>query len=101
MKCKVISVATSRNAAAVFLQVHIHLDSNNQKKKQRTDLWNSSSAKKQGTGLSSWGGSCKSWIENYSAAPFDSNKRNQLKTSQSALFNCCEQGVLELFLKVT
>lgn len=34
-----------------FLQVHIHVDNGNQKKKQRTDLWNSSSSKRQGTGL--------------------------------------------------
>uniref|UniRef100_A0A663MT05 Regulator of telomere elongation helicase 1 n=1 Tax=Athene cunicularia TaxID=194338 RepID=A0A663MT05_ATHCN len=37
-----------------FLQVHIHLDNSNQKKKQRTDLWNSLSAKKQGKTLSYW-----------------------------------------------
>ncbi|XP_064888285.1 regulator of telomere elongation helicase 1 isoform X3 [Columba livia] len=37
-----------------YYKVHIHLDSNNQKKKQRTDLWNSSSAKKQGKTLSYW-----------------------------------------------
>uniref|UniRef100_A0A663DMN3 Regulator of telomere elongation helicase 1 n=1 Tax=Aquila chrysaetos chrysaetos TaxID=223781 RepID=A0A663DMN3_AQUCH len=35
-------------------KVHIHLDNSNQKKKQRTDLWNSSSAKKQGKTLSYW-----------------------------------------------
>ncbi|XP_009997011.1 PREDICTED: regulator of telomere elongation helicase 1 [Chaetura pelagica] len=35
-------------------KVHIHLDNNNQKKKQRTDLWNSSSTKKQGKTLSYW-----------------------------------------------
>ncbi|NXY47279.1 RTEL1 helicase, partial [Ceuthmochares aereus] len=32
-----------------YYKVHIHLDNSNQKKKQRTDLWNSSSSKKQGT----------------------------------------------------
>uniref|UniRef100_A0A8B9NZ86 Regulator of telomere elongation helicase 1 n=1 Tax=Apteryx owenii TaxID=8824 RepID=A0A8B9NZ86_APTOW len=37
-----------------FLQVHIHLDNGNQKKKQRTDLWNSSAVKKQGKTLSYW-----------------------------------------------
>ncbi|XP_065705862.1 regulator of telomere elongation helicase 1 isoform X5 [Patagioenas fasciata] len=37
-----------------YYKVHIHLDSSNQKKKQRTDLWNSSSAKKQGKTLSYW-----------------------------------------------
>uniref|UniRef100_A0A8C8B7W6 Regulator of telomere elongation helicase 1 n=1 Tax=Otus sunia TaxID=257818 RepID=A0A8C8B7W6_9STRI len=48
------SVAISRNVSVIFLQVHIHLDNSNQKKKQRTDLWNSSSAKKQGKTLSYW-----------------------------------------------
>ncbi|KFZ57964.1 Regulator of telomere elongation helicase 1, partial [Antrostomus carolinensis] len=37
-----------------YYKVHIHLDDGNQKKKQRTDLWNSSSAKKQGKTLSYW-----------------------------------------------
>uniref|UniRef100_A0A8C3QTS5 Regulator of telomere elongation helicase 1 n=1 Tax=Cyanoderma ruficeps TaxID=181631 RepID=A0A8C3QTS5_9PASS len=37
-----------------FLQVHIHVDNGNQKKKQRTDLWNSSSSKRQGKTLSYW-----------------------------------------------
>ncbi|KAM9372083.1 regulator of telomere elongation helicase 1 [Phaethornis superciliosus] len=37
-----------------FYKVHIHLDNSNQKKKQRTDLWNSSSAKSQGKTLSYW-----------------------------------------------
>uniref|UniRef100_A0A8C3JB87 Regulator of telomere elongation helicase 1 n=1 Tax=Calidris pygmaea TaxID=425635 RepID=A0A8C3JB87_9CHAR len=37
-----------------IIQVHIHLDNGNQKKKQRTDFWNSSSAKKQGKTLSYW-----------------------------------------------
>ncbi|XP_059683041.1 regulator of telomere elongation helicase 1 [Gavia stellata] len=37
-----------------YYKVHIHLDNSNQKKKQRTDLWNSSSAKKQGKTLSYW-----------------------------------------------
>uniref|UniRef100_A0A8D0FIS8 Regulator of telomere elongation helicase 1 n=1 Tax=Strix occidentalis caurina TaxID=311401 RepID=A0A8D0FIS8_STROC len=50
----VFSVAISRNVSVIFLQVHIHLDNSNQKKKQRTDLWNSSSAKKQGKTLSYW-----------------------------------------------
>ncbi|KFQ34678.1 Regulator of telomere elongation helicase 1, partial [Merops nubicus] len=36
-----------------YYKVHIHLDNSNQKKKQRTDLWNSS-AKKQGKTLSYW-----------------------------------------------
>uniref|UniRef100_A0A8C0ARJ2 Regulator of telomere elongation helicase 1 n=1 Tax=Buteo japonicus TaxID=224669 RepID=A0A8C0ARJ2_9AVES len=51
---KFISVAISRNVSVISLQVHIHLDNSNQKKKQRTDLWNSSSAKKQGKTLSYW-----------------------------------------------
>ncbi|KFO77522.1 Regulator of telomere elongation helicase 1, partial [Cuculus canorus] len=37
-----------------YYKVHIHLDDSNQKKKQRTDLWNSSSSKKQGKTLSYW-----------------------------------------------
>ncbi|NXX95865.1 RTEL1 helicase, partial [Centropus bengalensis] len=37
-----------------YYKVHIHLDNSNQKKKQRTDLWNSSSSKKQGKTLSYW-----------------------------------------------
>uniref|UniRef100_A0A8C0IIP2 Regulator of telomere elongation helicase 1 n=1 Tax=Bubo bubo TaxID=30461 RepID=A0A8C0IIP2_BUBBB len=49
-----VSVAISRNVSVIFLQVHVHLDNSNQKKKQRTDLWNSSSAKKQGKTLSYW-----------------------------------------------
>uniref|UniRef100_A0A8C2T0Q7 Regulator of telomere elongation helicase 1 n=1 Tax=Coturnix japonica TaxID=93934 RepID=A0A8C2T0Q7_COTJA len=41
--------------ALIFLQVHIHLDNSNQKKKkERTDLWDSSAAKKQGKTLSYW-----------------------------------------------
>ncbi|XP_068769164.1 regulator of telomere elongation helicase 1 isoform X2 [Struthio camelus] len=36
-----------------YYKVHIHLDSSN-KKKQRTDLWNSSVVKKQGKTLSYW-----------------------------------------------
>ena len=51
MECKLIPVAVTRNVSVIFLQVHIHLDNGNQKKKQRTDLWNSSSAKRQGTEL--------------------------------------------------
>uniref|UniRef100_A0A8C0FU27 Regulator of telomere elongation helicase 1 n=1 Tax=Bubo bubo TaxID=30461 RepID=A0A8C0FU27_BUBBB len=54
LKCKLSSVAISRNVSVIFLQVHVHLDNSNQKKKQRTDLWNSSSAKKQGKTLSYW-----------------------------------------------
>ncbi|OXB78505.1 UNVERIFIED_CONTAM: hypothetical protein H355_007535 [Colinus virginianus] len=38
-----------------YYKVHIHLDSSNQKKKkERTDLWDSSAAKKQGKTLSYW-----------------------------------------------
>ncbi|KAF2977327.1 hypothetical protein EK904_003295 [Melospiza melodia maxima] len=37
-----------------IIQVHIHVDNGNQKKKQRTDLWNSSSSKRQGKTLSYW-----------------------------------------------
>ncbi|XP_064377727.1 regulator of telomere elongation helicase 1 isoform X2 [Dromaius novaehollandiae] len=37
-----------------YYKVHIHLDNSNQKKKQRTDLWNSSAVKKQGKTLSYW-----------------------------------------------
>ncbi|XP_049672320.1 regulator of telomere elongation helicase 1 isoform X3 [Accipiter gentilis] len=37
-----------------YYKVHIHLDNSSQKKKQRTDLWNSSAAKKQGKTLSYW-----------------------------------------------
>uniref|UniRef100_A0ACB8F710 Regulator of telomere elongation helicase 1 n=1 Tax=Sphaerodactylus townsendi TaxID=933632 RepID=A0ACB8F710_9SAUR len=37
-----------------FVQVHIHPDTSSQKKKQRTDLWNSSATKKQGKVLSFW-----------------------------------------------
>ncbi|XP_063152946.1 regulator of telomere elongation helicase 1 isoform X2 [Candoia aspera] len=37
-----------------YYKVHIHPDANNQKKKQRTDLWNSLSTKKQGKILSYW-----------------------------------------------
>ncbi|KAM8996481.1 regulator of telomere elongation helicase 1 isoform 2-T2 [Ara ararauna] len=36
-----------------YYKVHIHLDDSNQKKKQRTDLWNSSSTRKEKT-LSYW-----------------------------------------------
>ncbi|NWH73778.1 RTEL1 helicase, partial [Piaya cayana] len=32
-----------------YYKVHVHMDNSNQKKKQRTDLWNSSSSKNQGT----------------------------------------------------
>uniref|UniRef100_A0A8C5TY42 Regulator of telomere elongation helicase 1 n=1 Tax=Malurus cyaneus samueli TaxID=2593467 RepID=A0A8C5TY42_9PASS len=48
-----ISVAITGNFVT-FLQVHIHVDSDNQKKKQKTDLWNSSSSMKQGKTLSYW-----------------------------------------------
>ncbi|XP_053250552.1 regulator of telomere elongation helicase 1 isoform X3 [Podarcis raffonei] len=37
-----------------YYKVHIHLDASNHKKKQRTDLWNSSATKKQGKVLSYW-----------------------------------------------
>nr|XP_008117805.1 PREDICTED: regulator of telomere elongation helicase 1 isoform X1 [Anolis carolinensis] len=37
-----------------YYKVHIHPDSSNQRKKQRTDLWNSSVTKKQGKVLSYW-----------------------------------------------
>uniref|UniRef100_A0A8C8R767 Regulator of telomere elongation helicase 1 n=1 Tax=Pelusios castaneus TaxID=367368 RepID=A0A8C8R767_9SAUR len=37
-----------------YYKVHIHMDSSNQKKKQRTDLWNSSVTKKEGKVLSYW-----------------------------------------------
>ncbi|KAM6457881.1 regulator of telomere elongation helicase 1 isoform 3-T5 [Liasis olivaceus] len=37
-----------------YYKVHIHPDANNQKKKQRTDFWNSLSTKKQGKVLSYW-----------------------------------------------
>ncbi|KAJ7332208.1 hypothetical protein JRQ81_014388, partial [Phrynocephalus forsythii] len=37
-----------------YYKVHIHPDVNGQKKKQRTDLWNSSATKKQGKILSYW-----------------------------------------------
>uniref|UniRef100_A0A8V5GZ44 Regulator of telomere elongation helicase 1 n=1 Tax=Melopsittacus undulatus TaxID=13146 RepID=A0A8V5GZ44_MELUD len=53
MKCWFISVATSSNASIPFAQVHIHLDDSNQKKKQKTDVWSSSSTKKEKT-LSYW-----------------------------------------------
>uniref|UniRef100_A0A8V5GYQ7 Regulator of telomere elongation helicase 1 n=1 Tax=Melopsittacus undulatus TaxID=13146 RepID=A0A8V5GYQ7_MELUD len=51
--CWFISVATSSNASIPFAQVHIHLDDSNQKKKQKTDVWSSSSTKKEKT-LSYW-----------------------------------------------
>ncbi|XP_061486921.1 regulator of telomere elongation helicase 1 isoform X2 [Rhineura floridana] len=37
-----------------YFKVHIYPDASNQKKKQRTDLWNSSVTKKQGKVLSYW-----------------------------------------------
>ncbi|KFP76950.1 Regulator of telomere elongation helicase 1, partial [Acanthisitta chloris] len=43
-----------RQATSKYYKVHIHVDNSNQKKKQRTDLWNSSSSKKQGKTLSYW-----------------------------------------------
>ncbi|XP_015502637.1 regulator of telomere elongation helicase 1 isoform X5 [Parus major] len=43
-----------RQAISKYYKVHIHVDNGNQKKKQRTDLWNSSSSKKQGKTLSYW-----------------------------------------------
>uniref|UniRef100_A0A8C2T1Y0 Regulator of telomere elongation helicase 1 n=1 Tax=Coturnix japonica TaxID=93934 RepID=A0A8C2T1Y0_COTJA len=55
MKCKFIYATVSGSLALIFLQVHIHLDNSNQKKKkERTDLWDSSAAKKQGKTLSYW-----------------------------------------------
>uniref|UniRef100_A0A8B9HHP4 Regulator of telomere elongation helicase 1 n=1 Tax=Astyanax mexicanus TaxID=7994 RepID=A0A8B9HHP4_ASTMX len=39
---------------SAFFQVHIHPDTSNFKKKQSTDVWASSSAKKQGNVLSYW-----------------------------------------------
>ncbi|KFW09472.1 Regulator of telomere elongation helicase 1, partial [Eurypyga helias] len=44
---------TPHRSISKFYKVHIHLDDSNQKK-QRTDLWNSSSTKKQGKTLSYW-----------------------------------------------
>ncbi|NXU85851.1 RTEL1 helicase, partial [Xiphorhynchus elegans] len=41
-------------AISKYYKVHIHVDNGNQKKKPRTDLWNSSSSKKQGKTLSYW-----------------------------------------------
>ncbi|XP_050774215.1 regulator of telomere elongation helicase 1 isoform X7 [Gopherus flavomarginatus] len=37
-----------------YYKVHIHMDTSNQKKKQRTDLWSSSVTKKEGKVLSYW-----------------------------------------------
>ncbi|XP_064023724.1 regulator of telomere elongation helicase 1 isoform X2 [Pogoniulus pusillus] len=37
-----------------YYKVHIHLDSSSEKRKARTDLWTSSSAKKEGKTLSYW-----------------------------------------------
>ncbi|XP_010212249.1 PREDICTED: regulator of telomere elongation helicase 1 isoform X2 [Tinamus guttatus] len=45
---------TPARAISKYYKVHIHLDNSNQKKKQRTDLWNSSAVKKQGKTLSYW-----------------------------------------------
>ncbi|NWR64713.1 RTEL1 helicase, partial [Bucorvus abyssinicus] len=45
---------TPQQSISKYYKVHIHLDNSSQKKKQRTDLWNSSSAKKQGKTLSYW-----------------------------------------------
>uniref|UniRef100_A0A8D0LCQ2 Regulator of telomere elongation helicase 1 n=1 Tax=Sphenodon punctatus TaxID=8508 RepID=A0A8D0LCQ2_SPHPU len=42
------------SAHHLFSQVHIHPDTSNQKKKQRTDQWSSSVTKKQGKVLSYW-----------------------------------------------
>ncbi|XP_037257973.1 regulator of telomere elongation helicase 1 isoform X1 [Falco rusticolus] len=44
----------SRQSISKHYKVHIHLDNDNKKKKQRTDLWNSSLPKKQGKTLSYW-----------------------------------------------
>nr|XP_056700889.1 regulator of telomere elongation helicase 1 [Euleptes europaea] len=41
-------------SVSMYYKVHIHPDTSNQKKKQRTDLWNSSATKKQGKVLSFW-----------------------------------------------
>lgn len=52
VQCTFTFAAVSRSIALIFLQVHVHLDNSNQKKKkERTDLWDSSAAKKQGTEL--------------------------------------------------
>lgn len=94
MKCKFIFAAVFRSVAVVFLQVHIHWDNSNQKKKQRTDLWNSSSAKNQGTGLGLGEACTKVGLKTTQLFLPDSNKRQQLKTSQSALLHICEQRLL-------
>ncbi|XP_044310765.1 regulator of telomere elongation helicase 1 isoform X3 [Varanus komodoensis] len=48
------SNSTPYCSASKHYKVHIHPDVNNQKRKQRTDLWNSSVTKKQGKVLSYW-----------------------------------------------
>lgn len=53
MKCKFVSAAVSRSVIVIFLQVHIHLENSNQKK-QKTNVWDSSAAKKQGIELVLW-----------------------------------------------
>uniref|UniRef100_A0A8B9TBW6 Regulator of telomere elongation helicase 1 n=1 Tax=Anas platyrhynchos TaxID=8839 RepID=A0A8B9TBW6_ANAPL len=48
-----LSNLISRSVIVIFLQVHIHLENSNQKK-QKTNVWDSSAAKKQGKTLSYW-----------------------------------------------
>ncbi|KAM6248742.1 regulator of telomere elongation helicase 1 isoform 2-T2 [Porphyrio hochstetteri] len=48
------TVFKPRQSVSKYYKVHFHWDNSNQKKKQRTDLWSSSSAKKQGKTLSYW-----------------------------------------------
>ncbi|KAJ7427077.1 Regulator of telomere elongation helicase 1 [Willisornis vidua] len=46
--------ALPHQTVSKYYKVHIHVDNSNQKKKQRTDLWDSSSSEKQGKTLSYW-----------------------------------------------
>ncbi|XP_042319514.1 regulator of telomere elongation helicase 1 isoform X2 [Sceloporus undulatus] len=48
------SSSTSSCSVSKYYKVHIHPDMSNQKKKQRSDLWNSSVTRKQGKVLSYW-----------------------------------------------
>ncbi|KAH0619285.1 hypothetical protein JD844_019210 [Phrynosoma platyrhinos] len=48
------SSSTPSCAVSKYYKVHIHPDMSNQKKKQRSDLWNSSVTRKQGKVLSYW-----------------------------------------------
>ncbi|XP_063003371.1 regulator of telomere elongation helicase 1 [Elgaria multicarinata webbii] len=48
------SSSTLGCSVSKYYKVHIHPDTSNQKRKQRTDLWNSSVTKKQGKVLSYW-----------------------------------------------